>query len=135
MPAFKRAIELGVNTLEMDVVISQDNRVVVSHEPYFNHEITTQPSGKYIGENEEKSFNIYQMDYAKIKEYDVGLKVHPHFPFQEKLKAYKPLLSEAIDVSEAYAKELQVAPIAYNIEIKSLPETDKLFSSSTISIY
>ncbi len=36
IPAMKKAIDLGVTTLEMDVVISKDNKVVVSHDPYFN---------------------------------------------------------------------------------------------------
>ncbi|MBK9689734.1 MAG: hypothetical protein IPO65_19125 [Saprospiraceae bacterium] len=40
---FLYAIELGVNTLEMDVVVSKDLVVLVSHEPHFNEEITTKP--------------------------------------------------------------------------------------------
>ncbi|RYZ80758.1 MAG: glycerophosphodiester phosphodiesterase, partial [Proteobacteria bacterium] len=37
--AMKRALGLGVTTLEMDVVITRDKKVVLSHDPYFNHEI------------------------------------------------------------------------------------------------
>lgn len=127
LPAFKEAIKLGVTTLEMDVVISQDGEVVVSHEAFLNHEITTQPDGSFIKENEEKSFNIYKMDYAAIKKFDVGLKIHPRFPFQEKVKAYKPTLSEVIDFSDTYTKKLSVSPIRYNIEIKCMPATDGIY--------
>jgi glycerophosphoryl diester phosphodiesterase len=34
IPAMKKALDLGVQTLELDVVISQDQQVVVSHEAY-----------------------------------------------------------------------------------------------------
>jgi hypothetical protein len=45
--------------------------VVVSHEPYFNHEITTHPNGKEITAENAKMFNIYEMTYEDIKLYDV----------------------------------------------------------------
>ena len=41
VPAMMNAIGLGVTTLEMDVVITKDKQVILSHEPFFNHEITT----------------------------------------------------------------------------------------------
>lgn len=46
--AMEKALELGVTTLEMDLVITKDKQVLVSHEPYFNEEITTLPNGNYI---------------------------------------------------------------------------------------
>src|SRR4051812_30554923 len=46
IPAMIRAMELGVTTLEMDVVISKDNKVVLSHDPFFNHEISTLHAGE-----------------------------------------------------------------------------------------
>ena len=52
--AMKKAIDLGVTTLEMDVVITGDGEVVLSHEPFFNHEITTKPDGSVVTEAEEK---------------------------------------------------------------------------------
>lgn len=127
LPAFKKAIELGVTTLEMDAVISKDKKVVLSHEPFFNHEITTQPDGAFINGNEERSFNIYEMTYSQIKQFDVGSKPHPRFPKQQKIKIHKPLLADVIDFAEAYTRELSLPPVQYNIETKSLPETDEVF--------
>src|SRR5437870_5750718 len=63
IPAYLKAIDLGVTTLEMDAVITKDSQIVMSHEPFFNHEITTKPDGSYVSEDEEKSLNIYHMDY------------------------------------------------------------------------
>src|SRR5687767_8266208 len=104
IPAMKKAIDLGVTTLEMDVVISKDNKVVVSHEAYFSEIITTTPEGKYLTKKEVEDLLIYNMTYDSIMKYDVGLKPHPAFPAQQKIKVYKPLLSQLIDSTEAYAE-------------------------------
>ena len=97
IPAMIKALELGVTTLEMDAVITKDKQVILSHEPFFNHEITTLPNGKYVTEQEERNLNIYQMTFSQTQQYDVGLKPHPRFPNQRRLKATKPLLREIIE--------------------------------------
>jgi glycerophosphoryl diester phosphodiesterase len=127
IPAMLKAVDLHVTTLEMDAVITKDKQVVVSHEPFFNHEITTKPDGRYVTEQEEKSLNINQMTYEEVKRYDVGLKPHPRFPLQEKLKAVKPLLGTLIDSVEDYCKRNHLPPVFYNIETKSQPATDNIY--------
>lgn len=121
IPAFTKALDLGVTTLELDVVISKDRQVVVSHEPYFNSAFSIRPDGKPVEKNEEKSLNLYQMDYADIKRYDVGSNGNPAYPEQQKLKIYKPLLSEVIEQAEAYRKAKNGPTFSYNIELKSEP--------------
>src|SRR5687768_4410221 len=95
--AMLKAIDLGVTTLETDIAITKDKQPILSHEPFFNHEITTKPDGSFVTEAEEKSLNIYKMDYEQVKSFDVGLKPHPRFPHQQKIKAIKPLLEEMIE--------------------------------------
>ena len=129
LPAMLKAIDLGVTTLEMDAVITKDSQVVLSHEPFMSHEIATKPDGTFITPEEEKKYNIYQMTYAEVMQYDVGLKPHPRFPQQQKLKVVKPLLKEVIDNAEAYAKQKR-RTIFYNIETKSTPLGDNLFHPS-----
>jgi glycerophosphoryl diester phosphodiesterase len=114
----KKAVDLGVTTLELDVVISKDNQVVVSHDPIFVPVITTTPAGKHITRKEAEELVLYKMDYADIRKYDVGLKPHPEFPQQQKISAYKPLLGEMIDSIEQYIKQ-KGTTVAYNVEIKS----------------
>ena len=80
IPAFLKAIDLGVPVLELDVVISEDKKVVVSHEAYFNHIISTGPDGLEITKDNQKSHILYYLPYATIKKYDVGQKNHPSFP-------------------------------------------------------
>lgn len=117
IPAFKKAIDLGVHTLELDVVISKDKKVVVSHDPFFNPNCTTDPSGKFV--TKENQGNLYQLTYEEIKKYDVGLRGNKDYPEQQKMAVYKPLLEDMIRESEKYAKAKGVKPLKYNIEIKS----------------
>ena len=123
-----KALDMGVTTLEMDVVVTKDKKVVLSHEPWMEKEITTKPDGSYVTTTAEAmALNIYNMNYEEVKKYDVGLKPHPRFPQQAKLKAYKPLLSELIDSVTEYMKTRRKPFPFYNIEIKSLPAGDNRF--------
>ncbi|MBN8862919.1 MAG: glycerophosphodiester phosphodiesterase [Sphingobacteriales bacterium] len=126
-PAMKRALDLGVTTLEMDAVISADKQVLLSHEPWMGHEIATAPDAVIITAANERSFNIYQMPYSRVMQFDVGLKPHPRFPKQQKLAAYKPLLSTIIDSVLLYMKTAQRPFPQFNIETKSDPGGDGIF--------
>lgn len=119
IPAFLKALELGVNTLEMDVVISKDRQVVVSHEPYFNADFSILPNGEPVSKSNQKELNLYEMTYAAIERYDVGSRGNPNYPEQQKLKAVKPLLRDVIKAVEAYRTQHKLPPVAYNIELKS----------------
>lgn len=123
IPAMLHAIDLGVTTLEMDVVISADKKVVVSHDPYFHENITTLPGGSYLTKKDAAARLLYTMPYDSIAKYDVGLKTHPDFPRQQKIAVRKPLLSDLINACESYAKQ-KGRKLHYNIEIKSKPEND-----------
>lgn len=127
IPAMKKALDLGVQTLELDVVISKDGQVVVSHDTYMAADISTRPDGTPVLKTDEKSINLYQLTYADIKTYDVGNRPHPQFPQQQKLKIYKPLLADLIDSVETYAKGRGLPQPLYNIEIKSTPQTDGVY--------
>ncbi len=124
--AMKKAIDLGVTTLEMDVVISQDKKVVLSHDPYMSHLITTKPDGSTVTPEEEKNLLLYQMSYEDIRKFDVGLKPHPRFPSQQKIAAYKPLLAELLDSVSAYKTGEDSQLPFFNIETKSKPEGDNI---------
>jgi glycerophosphoryl diester phosphodiesterase len=127
IPAMIKSIQLGVTTLEMDVVITADKKVILSHEPFMSWEIATSPEGKSITFKEEKNYNIYRMDFAAVSSWDVGSRPHLRFPRQEKMKVSKPLLEEVIDSVEAYVKKNHLSPVQYNIETKCQPSTDNIF--------
>ncbi len=125
--AMLKAIDLGVTTLEMDIVFTKDGEAILSHEPFFNHEITTKPDGSFIKEKEEKQYNIYNMTYTEVKRYDVGLKPHSLFPEQKKLAVYKPRLADLIDSVEKYIADKKLKKVLYNIETKTMPATDNIY--------
>lgn len=127
IPGMIKALDLDVNVLNMGVVISKDEQVVLSHEPYFNNEISTRPDGKAITFKDEKKYNMFKMDYEEIRKFDVGNKLHTRFPGQMKIKAYKPLLAEVIDSVEAYVKKNRLAKPLYNIETALIRNGDGIF--------
>jgi len=127
IPAMIKALDLGVTTLEMDIAITKEQLPVLSHEPWFSHDITTKPDGQYIGEREERKFVIYWMTYDQVKTFDVGMKPHPGFPQQLKMKAVKPLLADVIDSAERHAVSSGRSLPFYNIETKTNPEFDSVF--------
>ena len=127
IPAMLKALDLGVTTLEMDVVVSKDKQIVVSHEPWFETEITTKPDGSFIKPGQGMQYNIFQMNYDEIVTYDVGMKPHPRFPKQQKIKTIKPLLSDLFDsVTESMKTRRRPFPY-FNIETKCLPAGDGRF--------
>lgn len=88
MPAFIRAIELGVHTLELDLAISKDKKVVVSHEPFMSRKICLYASGNEILQSMDMKYNLYEMTYDEIKQFDCGLKFHPDYPNQAKISVH-----------------------------------------------
>ena len=127
IPSFIKALEYGVKTIELDVVVSRDNKLVVSHEPWFSSVISLDPKGNPIPAEKQKEHNIYNMNYSEIKKYDVGSLGNKDFPEQQKMKTYKPLLSEVFVEIGKYVKKNKLQPVRYNIEIKSNPEGDNTF--------
>ncbi|MBT2556904.1 glycerophosphodiester phosphodiesterase [Hymenobacter sp. ISL-91] len=127
LPAFREALRLGVDAVELDVVVSADRQVVVSHEPWMSAAICRLPSGEPIVPAEAHQHNLYQMPYARIREYDCGLTRHPGFPEQQPTQAAKPLLREVVADLENLARQLGRGPVKYSVEIKSEPAHDGLF--------
>ncbi len=117
LPAFEKAIALGVTTLELDIAITKDKEVVVSHEPFMSRTICFNPEGEEIPEDMDMKHNLYEMTHNEIKQFDCGTKLHPTYPDQKKLKTYKPLLSEVFELAKAKNPDIK-----FNIEIKSKPE-------------
>ncbi len=127
LPAFRRALELGVTTLELDVVISADRKVVVSHEPWFSELICSHPDGHPVTAAEARRLRLFDMTYDQIRRFDCGMRRHPDFPRQEPERASKPLLSDVIREAEAFTSSRDGRPVQYNIETKSRPSGDGVY--------
>ena len=122
--AFTRAVKLGVNTIEMDVVVSKDNQVVVSHDLVIDDDICATPDGKPVTDKEK--YKLYAMTYDEIKKFDCGSRGNSRFTDQVKGAAYKPLLTEVIDAVEKYIKDNSLPPVTYNIQIVSSKKGDEV---------
>lgn len=122
VPAFLKALEFPeVTTLELDLAVSRDGQLIVSHEPWFNPAICSRPDGSPIAKDEAEGILIYQLTAEEIRAYDCGKMGNPRFPEQVKMAAYKPTLREVVAAARA------VNPgIRWNIEIKSHPDWDGL---------
>jgi len=117
--AFIEAVKLGVDYLEMDIVISKDNKVVVSHEAWMNSDFCTGPDGKEIEKSSQENYNLYKMNYSEIVRYDCGKRGNKEFPTQQSIPEHKPLLWEVVTKVDAFTNANNLPPVNFNIEIKS----------------
>ena len=121
--AMKNAVDLGVNTLEMDLCITQDKEVILSHDKFFHYRYATRPDGTPVMKEDPLVF-LWNLPYEEILKWDVGSKPNPDWPEKHCQPAVKQRAAEVIDAVEAYVKEKGLPPMHYNIEIKSDPDYD-----------
>lgn len=122
VPAFLKALEFPeVVTLELDLAVSKDNQLIVSHEPWFNPDICRQTNGDSIAKRDADKWLIRQLTAAEIRQFDCGSWGNSRFPRQQKTQAYKPVFREVV---EAVRAQYPQRPVRWNLEIKSRPEWD-----------
>lgn len=119
IPAFLRALSYPeVKTLELDVVISKDNRVIVSHEPWMSAEICLSPTGDMLSKKEEDRIKTTDLTAEEIASYDCGQLPHPRFPEQAKRPAHKPTLAAVFAAVDKFCVQNNRPSPRYNIELK-----------------
>lgn len=125
LPAFLKALEFPyIHTLELDIAVSADNQVLISHEPWMSAAICSTPSGDAVKAEDENKLLLYQLPYAEIAKYDCGRRGNERFPEQQAMAAHKPLLKEVVEVVKAHCAKTKRKLPNYNIEIKSQPAWD-----------
>lgn len=122
VPAMIKGIEAGANTLEFDVHITRDGRVIVYHDATVNPAYTSLP-GKEITDDNRDQYTFYQMDYDQIRQFEVG-KNKKDFEDQAPVNSTIPLLTTMIDSVESYTQAENIKPVHYLLEIKSSADTD-----------
>lgn len=106
----REALKYPITTLEMDLVITGDNQVLVSHDPYMNSKFCLTPQGEEIS----NKINIFKLSADKISQFDCGSKYYKKFPRQQKVFESKPLLKNLLTtIAEENAQT------RYSFEIKS----------------
>ena len=107
LPAFRYAIEQGVDALELDMAVTKDNVLVISHDPLLNSQIC---DGPVLG------IAIRTLTLAEVRRYDCGAKQNPRFPMQVPVPGSRiPTLKEVFALAP-------LGSFAFNIETKSFPE-------------
>ncbi len=134
IPGFLYAVDLGVDALELDIVISGDQQLVVSHEPFMAAAYVLTPEAGAISAAREKDLNLYKMEYSEIRQYDSGSKADPQYPQKKNIKTYKPLLTEVFETVENHISKRGLKTVIYSIEIKSVPGEYDLFQPPPESI-
>lgn len=127
-PAFQYAMDQRMNTLELDLVITKDEKVVLSHEPFLNHQICKDSSGSLISEEKERSYNIYEMTYDELQKFDCGAIKNPNFPEQKTVaNTPKPLLMDILEEVKSYSNSKGTGLPYLNVEIKYEEEMKNIF--------
>jgi glycerophosphoryl diester phosphodiesterase len=111
LPAFRYAIQAGVDALEMDMAVTKDNVIVISHDPILRPPVCT---GK------QPSAIIHELTLKEVEEWDCGAKQNPAFPLQEPVPGTRmPTLDDVFRLANQGSFD-------YNIETKSFPDRPEL---------
>jgi glycerophosphoryl diester phosphodiesterase len=125
LPGFAKALAIGVTTLELDLALTRDSKVVVMHNPQFEPELTRNGNGEWL---QQSSPSIHSMTLAKVKTYDVGRlnpgsKYAQRYPGQQAVDGSSvPTLGEVFDLVNRSDNQT----VRFNIEIKINPERPDL---------
>jgi glycerophosphoryl diester phosphodiesterase len=106
LPAFEYAIALGVDALEMDMAVTKDNVIVISHDPILEPPVCTGPEPKAV---------IHTLTLAEVRQWDCGAVRNPNFPTQQTVPGTRvPTLDDVFRLAPG-------GTFDYNIETKSFP--------------
>ena len=114
-----RAVALGANGLEVDVVVSKDNELIVSHEPWMSPVFCSFPNLKPV---DTEGVLLKKLNLSEIQKYDCGRRGNPRFKMQEAIKCYKPTFYELVSAVHTFCEEEKLSKPFWNIEVKSHPK-------------
>jgi glycerophosphoryl diester phosphodiesterase len=107
IPAFQYAIEQGVDALEMDMAVTKDNVIVISHDPILEPPVCTGPAAKAV---------IHELTLVEVRQWDCGAVRNPRFQTQQTIPGTRvPTLDDVFQLATR-------GTFDYNIETKSFPD-------------
>ncbi|HSC96162.1 MAG TPA: glycerophosphodiester phosphodiesterase [Burkholderiales bacterium] len=120
LPAFARALAIGVTTLELDCAVTKDGVVVVSHDPAFNPDITRGPDGKWL---QKPGPAIWSVSFQDTQRYEVG-RINPKSAYAKRWPEQRPVDGTRIPrLADLFAlvKKSGNETVRFNIETKISP--------------
>jgi glycerophosphoryl diester phosphodiesterase len=137
--SFAGALSIGVDTLELDLAVTKDGVVIVSHDPLVNPDLTRDAAGKFV-EGHGPSF--FSLNYADTQAYDVG-RIKPGSPYAALYAEQKgrngvriPRLSDVF----ALVRKSRNRVVRFNIETKLSPDkpsetpTPEAFAEAVVKV-
>lgn len=128
LPGFAQALSLGVTTLELDLAMTADGQLVVTHDPKLNGDIAQGPDGAYVGEDGPL---IRELTLAQVKNYDIGT-LRPGSAYAGNFRDQQPVpgtsmptLAEVVALTE----RASATDVRFNIEVKVNPTRPELTAS------
>lgn len=129
LAAFSRALNVGVDAVELDVQLSKDGVVIVYHDFRLKPEITRTSEGKWLGRR--KRLPIKDLTLAELKQYDVG-RLKPDTTYSNRYPDQQPVDGERIPTLREVISLVKSRPgdeTELWIEVKTSPEKPKLSQS------
>ena len=121
LPSFALALQAGVSTLELDVVVTRDDVLVISHDPALNPDITRDAQGHFLS---SKGPDIRQLTFEQLQSYDVG-RINPASRYAQTFSAQKdqdgvriPRLKDLFEMVKAQGH----SQVKFAIETKITPQ-------------
>lgn len=125
LSAFIKACEIGVDAVELDVLLTADRKIVVHHDYTLKPEITRTPDGQWLSRT---SPPIKDLNLAQLKTYDVG-RLKPNTRYSSRYPEQKPVDGERIPTLREVISLLKTncdRATRLWIEIKTNPEKPDL---------
>jgi len=120
LAAFEHAVELGVTTLELDVVATRDDELVISHDPALNSDITRDAQGRFLT---APGPDIRSLSWQELQAYDVG-RIKPGSRYAQSFLEQRPIDATRVprlrDLFERM-RQLGQHQLRYAIETKITP--------------
>jgi len=122
--SFAYGMEMGETTLEMDMQLTKDGHIVISHNPFMAPWLAKGPDGKYVEKEFQHDLRLMTLD--EIKQYDIGT-MNPNYPgYEDYYQSHgktqisvpgtkMPTLEEVFELANSYGN----TKIHFDIETKS----------------
>ena len=111
MPAFEYAIQAGVDALELDMAVTRDNVIVISHDPVLKPPVCSGPAAEAA---------IRTLTLAQVRQWDCGATRNPLFPTQQPVTGTRmPALDEVLGLAPR-------GTFDFNIETKIFADRPEL---------
>ena len=117
LPAFAQALAIGVTTLETDLAMTQDDVLVLSHDPRLNPALTRGPDGRWL---DASGPAIRALTLDQLASFDVG-RLNPDTSYGRQWSQQQPADGARIPTLAALFTLARERRVRFNIETKLTP--------------